>query len=163
MESDALIREYYPRALEGPQFDVETDTDTLVAELFPKLGSAKDILKKADRDGLFAPSVSDALEMLERRAEGARRKLLTSEDPKQRMAAEKELRSASVLVTAYLGRINVRLTQFVTKQGSKMVDDPVDGLLRVYGLIEVAKEVIAALKPVFDALWALIGSLPLPF
>jgi hypothetical protein len=162
-ENDSLIREYYPRAIDGPQYDSETNLETLVQGLFPRLGAAKDILRKADADGLFAPSVSDALEMLERRAEGAKRKLLTSSDPKEMEIAEKELRRTTVLVTAYLGRINVRLTQFVNKQVKKFGEDPVDGTLRLSGLVEIAQGVISTLKPIFDALWEMIGNLPLPF
>jgi len=162
-EHDTFIRDYYPSSLTGPTHDVEASTETLVGELFPKLASAKEILKKADADGLFAPSVSDALEMLERRAEGARRKLATSMDPGELKPADQDLRRNSVLVTAYLGRITGRLKQWLILQGTKAKEDPVDGALRANGMIDAAKRVVDTLKPVFDYLWQLIGNIPLPF
>ena len=162
-EHDAFIRDYYPSSLIGPVFDVETSADALIAELFPKLASAKEILRQADADGLFAPSVSNALEMLERRAEGARRKLATSGDPNEIKLADQDLRRNSVLVTAYLGRINGRLKQWLFRQAKMAQDDPVDGALRMAGLVQAAQMVVQQLKPVFDALWHLIGNIPLPF
>lgn len=162
-EHDSLIRDYYPAALSGPKFEAETDPEVLVRELFPKLASARDILRKADQDGLFAPSVSDALEMLYRRAEGAKRRYLTSGDPGEKAQAAKELQRISVLVTAYIGRINARVTQWINKQVQKAKEDPVDGMLRGAGLLEIAQGVVSSLKPVFDFLWTLIGNLPLPF
>jgi hypothetical protein len=163
VEHDTLIREYYPSTLGGQIFEAETAPEVLVAELFPKLASAKEILRQADEDGLFAPSVSDALEMLARRAEGAKRKYLTSGVPADRDLATKELRRTAVLVTAYLGRIKGRVMQWLNAQADKAAKDPVDTLLRLDGLIDIGIRVVENLTPVFKALWLLIGNLPLPF
>jgi|GEM_PF-1644674 len=162
-EHDALIREYYTAALAGPSFEAETAPAVLLAELFPKLASAKQILQEADQAGLFAPSVSDALEMLHRRAEGAKRVYLTSGDPAEREQATKELRRNSVLVTAYLGRITGRVTQWIETQRQKPIRDHADDALRLAGLLRIAEEVVTKLKPVFEALWHMIGNLRLPF
>ena len=162
-EHDALIRDYYQRALIGPVFEVATDIDRLRTELFPKLASAKAILRQADLDGLFAPSVSSALEMLERRAEGARRRLTTSGDPGLIAQAGQELRRNSVLVTAYLGRIKGRLTQWVAKEAERVSADPADRMAVWYVLYDAARRVIDGLTPIFADLWHLIGTLPLPW
>ena len=162
-EHDTLVRDYHATALEGPQFEVATDPETLVRELFPKLGAAREILKQADADGLFAPSVSDALEMLNRRAEGARKRLLTSGDPQEREQAVADLRRNAVLVTAYLGRIKGRLLQWTRKQVDHAKENPLQTSVNLWAMTEVAKGVIATLTPVFEALWRLIGNLPLPF
>ena len=158
-----LTSSYFARSLAIPQYDLTTDPDVLIAELFPKLDSAKEILRKADEEGLFAPSVSDALEMLHRRAEGARKKIVTTGDPLEREAAVAELRRNSVLVTAYLGRIKGRLTAWVGDQAKYSKENPATVTTRAYALYEVAKVVIETLTPVFKALWKLIGGGALPF
>ncbi|WP_415919241.1 hypothetical protein [Tateyamaria sp. SN6-1] len=110
-ESDALIQEYYPDAMRGAQFETETPPDVLSRELPPRLAAARDILAAEDARGVFAQNVSDTLEMLIRREEGARRGYLTAATDEDREAAGKELQRVSVQATAVLGRINGRLTE----------------------------------------------------
>jgi len=163
LNHDRLIGSYYPRARTAPEFVAETDPEVLQAELFPRLASARELVAQADADGLFAPSVSDALEMMHRRAEGARKKIVTSGDPEERDRAVDDLRRTAVLVTAYLGRIKGRLQQWVDKQAKFAKENPGTATLTVTGLLEVAERTIAAVTPVFNELWKLIGNLPLPF
>ena len=162
-EHDGLMAGYFAASLRPPEYDVETDPDRLVREMFPRLSSAKAILAEADRAGLFAPAVSDALEMLHRRADGARKTYLTTDDPEKRDAAIRELRRASLLATAYLGRIKGRLTQWIAKQVAHAKENPATTVVMLGGLYGVAQTVIARLTPVFEQLWHLIGNLPLPF
>lgn len=107
--------------------------------------------------------VSDALEMLNRRVEGARKRLATSTDPKEREQAVADLRRNSVLVTAYLGRIKGRLLRWTQKQVGHAKENPATTGAVFATLYPVAAGVIAALTPIFEALWRLIGNLPLPF
>ncbi len=116
-EHDALLREYYPDALRGASYETHTPPQQLVEEMPLRLQAARDILKAPEAEHVFAPSVSDALEMLYRREEGARRGYLTASDEARREAAGKELQAVSVLVTAYLGRIQARLTQWLKRTG----------------------------------------------
>lgn len=162
-EHDALMREYFSSALVSHVPDVTTDPETLIAELFPRLGVARKLLEKADADGLFAPSVSDALEILHRRAEGARKRFVTAHTAAERENAVGELRRTSVLVTAYLGRIKGRILQWLGKQGKHTLENPLSVAGNWSKLIEAANYVVIHLTPIFEALWHMIGNLPLPF
>ena len=119
-------------------------------------------MDEADQNGLFAPSVSDALEMMHRRAEGARRKIVTG-DAEEAEAGTTDLRRTAVLVTAYLGRIKGRLTQWVNKQLAYARDNPATAAVTSAAFVTLAQQMIASVTPVFNALWKLIGNLPLPF
>jgi hypothetical protein len=135
----------------------------LQAELFPKLQAARDMVSRANADGLFAPSVSNALEMIYRRAEGARRKIATSGDPEEVNRAVADLRRSVVLITAYLGRIKGRLQQWVNKQVKFAKENPGNATLQAAGLFGLAQRAIAEVTSVFNELWQLIGNLRLPF
>ncbi|WP_373635765.1 leucine-rich repeat domain-containing protein [Yoonia sp. SS1-5] len=161
-ENDALLNGYFAHSIAPPSFEIDTDPDMLARELFPQLDAASKILADADA-GLFAPSVSDALEMLHRRAEGARKGLITLPDGPERDAAVAELRRTAVLVTSYLGRIKGRLTQWVAKQGDHVKENPATSAATVATLVPAAIWVVAQIGPVFEKLWRLIGNLPLPF
>jgi hypothetical protein len=160
---DHLILTYYANARTAPEFITETDADVLQAELFPNLRAARDMVSMANANGLFAPSVSTALEVMHRRAEGARRKIATSGDPEEVNRAVADLRRSAVLITAYLGRIKGRLQQWVNKKVKLAKENPGSAILMAEGLLQAAQRVIATVTPVFDALWQLIGNLPLPF
>jgi Leucine-rich repeat (LRR) protein len=160
---DRLIFTYYANARTAQEFISDTDSDVLQAELFPNLRAARDMVSTADANGLFAPSVSTALEMMHRRAEGARRKIATSGDPEEVNRAVDELRHSAVLITAYLGRIKGRLQQWVNNQVKFAKENPGNATLQAAGLFDLAQKAIAAVTPVFNALWQLIGNLPLPF
>lgn len=112
-ENDNLIRGYFPLARRAPEFGTETDPAILSRELFPKLAAVQAITGHANRDGLFAPSVNTALEVLNRRAKGAEKVFQTTGDDSERATAIKELRRVSVLVTAFVGRIKGRLVQWL--------------------------------------------------
>ena len=159
---DRLIRTYYPGAQTDPAFSSETDPDILIAGLFPQLYAAKKLVEEADQNGLFAPSVSDALEMMHRRAEGARRKIVTGE-PEEVEAGTADLRRTAVLITAYLGRIKGRLTQRVNKKLAYARENPATAAVTSAAFVTLAQQMIASVTPVFNALWKLIGNLPLPF
>jgi Leucine-rich repeat (LRR) protein len=141
---DRLILTYYANARTAHEFIAETNADVLQAELFPNLRAARDMVSTANANGLFAPSVSTALEMMHRRAEGARRKIATSGDPEEVNRAVADLRRSAVLITAYLGRIKGRLQQWVNKKVKLAKENPGSAILMAEGLLQAAQRVIAA-------------------
>jgi hypothetical protein len=169
-EHDALVREYYPDALRGAKYETATDPETLVREVPQKLAAAREVLASEEAQSIFAPSVSDTLEMLYRREEGARRGYLTASDDAAREEAGKELQRLSVQITAYLGKIKGRLVQWQVRAGQwtqEQVDYAKEHPLAVGGGVASlgggVLYVVGKLTPVFEGMWKLIGSLPLPF
>ncbi|MEL6315579.1 MAG: leucine-rich repeat domain-containing protein [Pseudomonadota bacterium] len=169
-ENDALIQEYYPDAMRGAQFETETPPDVLSRELRTQLVAARDILAAEDARGVFAPNVSDTLEMLIRREEGARRGYLTAATEEDREAAGKELQRISVQSTAVLGRIKGRLKQWLKNTGewakiqaAHAKDNPITTLGGIGTASVPVYWVVQQLTPVFEFLWKLIGNLALPF
>jgi hypothetical protein len=169
-ENDALIRDYYPDALRGPQFESTADPETLTRAVPPRLAAAREILARADAEGIFAPSVSSTLEILQRRFDGARKGLATAPTEVERQAAGQELRRVSVQITAYLGRIRGRLMQWRARTGTwakQQADHAREHPVATTGNLGAAYVgvdlVIRNLTPLFQELWRLIGSLPLPF
>lgn len=168
-EHDALVREYYPDALRGAEYDTETDPEVLSAELPGQLSAAKEILAAEDAQGVFAPSVSDTLEMLERRMEGARRGYLTAAEPDDHAAAGKELQRLSVQITAVVGRIKARLGEWLKRTKAYLRneveaahEDAIGAVGKWGGAIAAVEWVVQRMTPVFEYLWKLVGNLPLP-
>jgi hypothetical protein len=168
-ENDALVQEYYPDAMRGAQFETETAPEILSTELPKQLAAAKEILEAEDARGVFAPNVSDTLEMLSRRAEGARRGYATATTEEDREAAGKELQQVSVQSTALLGRIKGRLNDWLkrtgnwTKQNTDYAkENPMTTAAVATGAAPGVSWVVQQITPIFEALWKLIGNLPLP-
>jgi hypothetical protein len=173
-ENDNLIRGYFPSARKAAEYDTETAPEILVKELPSKIAGVREITDQAKTDGLFAPSVGTALDVLKRRAEGAIKVFMTTGNDKARESAIKELRRASVLVTAFVGKIKGRLVQWLKAQGAYVRDNPyttfavnvtvMSSYQAAYNnTIALATSVVAKITPIFEALWQLVGKIPLPF
>ncbi|NBZ86830.1 hypothetical protein [Stagnihabitans tardus] len=160
VEHDAFLAEYYPRALLGVRHEVKTDPATLQRELFPQIRAAQKAIAEAE---ILAPSVGKALEMVERHAEAANRRLMTAHDPEKLAAAQKELNRGAVFAAGFVGRIVVRLRQFVQSEGGRWKGDPLGGLSRAKTIHDVAGIAAHHLTPIFRALWTLVTGTPPPF
>lgn len=158
-----FIDHYFPDARRPLSASPDLSEEELLRELPRQLAATRGYVDGQVEAGIFAENVLVPVDMLEARADAAKKVVLTTNDPERRSRAVASLNQIAVVLTGYVGVIQGRLIQYARGSGKFVREHPVTAIGGAGSATIAVNGAIELITPLFQSLWRWIGNLPLPF